>query len=85
MVDPTRLELVTSSMSRKRSNQLSYGSEKKFCVISPRVFHAWGFVCLANKANSMGKEGVEPSRPFGHRILSPACIPFHHLPSFVER
>ncbi len=26
MVDPTRLELVTFSMSRKRSNQLSYGS-----------------------------------------------------------
>ena len=28
----------------------------------------------------MGKEGVEPSRPYDHRILSPACIPFHHLP-----
>lgn len=26
LVDPTRLELVTFSMSRKRSNQLSYGS-----------------------------------------------------------
>ncbi len=29
----------------------------------------------------MGKEGVEPSQPFDHRILSPACIPFHHLPN----
>ena len=29
MVDPTRLELVTFSMSRKRSNQLSYGSDIK--------------------------------------------------------
>jgi hypothetical protein len=23
-------------------------------------------------------EGVEPSRPFGQRILSPLCLPFHH-------
>jgi hypothetical protein len=28
----------------------------------------------------MGGEGIEPSRPFSHRILSPACIPFHHPP-----
>ncbi len=28
----------------------------------------------------MGKEGVEPSRPYGQRILSPSCMPFHHLP-----
>ena len=28
LVDPTRLELVTFSMSRKRSNQLSYGSKE---------------------------------------------------------
>ena len=27
MVGPTRLELVTFSMSRKRSNQLSYGPD----------------------------------------------------------
>ncbi len=29
----------------------------------------------------MGKEGIEPSRPYGQRILSPSCIPFHHLPA----
>ena len=29
----------------------------------------------------VGKEGVEPSQPCGHRILSPACMPFHHLPN----
>ena len=22
--------------------------------------------------------GVEPPRPEGHRILNPACLPFHH-------
>jgi hypothetical protein len=27
------------------------------------------------KNYSMGGEGVEPSQPYGHRILSPACIP----------
>ncbi len=27
MVDPSRLELLTSAMSRQRSNQLSYGSK----------------------------------------------------------
>src|SRR6185295_8666775 len=32
----------------------------------------------------MGKEGVEPSRPCDHRILSPACIPFHHSPHKME-
>ena len=26
----------------------------------------------------MGEEGIEPSRPFSQRILSPSCIPFHH-------
>ena len=29
----------------------------------------------------MGKVGVEPTQPYGHRILSPACMPFHHLPN----
>ena len=29
----------------------------------------------------MGKEGVEPSQPYGQRILSPSCMPFHHLPN----
>ena len=64
MVDPTRLELVTFSMSRKRSNQLSYGSLK------------------------VGGEGLEPSQPYGHRILSPTCIPIpppaQNLHSFNE-
>src|SRR3989338_7867414 len=31
-----------------------------------------------------GKKGVEPLQPFGHRILSPACMPFHHLPVFAK-
>ena|GEM_PF-5923313 len=22
--------------------------------------------------------GLEPARPYRHRILSPACLPFHH-------
>lgn len=25
------------------------------------------------------KEGVEPSRPYGHCLLKTACLPFHHL------
>ncbi len=33
----------------------------------------------------VGKEGVEPSQPCGHRILSPACMPFHHLPKEKAR
>ena len=32
----------------------------------------------------MGKEGVEPSQPYGQRILSPSCMPFHHLPHEAE-
>ncbi len=32
----------------------------------------------------MGKEGVEPSQPYGQRILSPSCMPFHHLPVYVK-
>ena len=37
MVDLTRLELVTFSMSRKRSNQLSYRSKKiLILLIIPR-------------------------------------------------
>ena len=34
----------------------------------------------ANGKKLVGGEGIEPSRPFGQRILSPSCIPFHHLP-----
>ena len=30
---------------------------------------------------SVLKEGVEPSRPNGHRILSPACLP---IPPFEQ-
>lgn len=29
----------------------------------------------------MGKVGVEPTRPCSHWILSPTCMPFHHLPT----
>src|SRR5690348_7687591 len=28
----------------------------------------------------VGREGVEPSRPFGQEILSLQCLPFHHRP-----
>lgn len=28
--------------------------------------------------------GVEPTRPFGHRILSPARFPFRHMSMFVK-
>src|SRR5690349_7973753 len=28
----------------------------------------------------MGREGLEPSRPFGQEILSLQCLPFHHRP-----
>src|SRR3989344_1392661 len=70
MVDPRGIEPLTSSMSRKHSNQLSYGS-KIFPVT----------ICPNSIVNIVGKEGVEPSQPCGHRILSPACMPFHHLPN----
>ncbi len=109
MVDPTRLELVTFSMSRKRSNQLSYGSINgtvvfiwagrdlapyvRFQLIcaesSLRVGHSpykvLLFVGLYKQGSFqvppalllffMGGEGLEPSQPCGHRILSPTCIP----------
>jgi hypothetical protein len=29
------------------------------------------------------KEGLEPSRPFGRRILNPLRLPFRHFGSFV--
>src|SRR3989344_689441 len=28
----------------------------------------------------VGRKGVEPLRPCGHRLLGPTCLPFHHLP-----
>ena len=28
----------------------------------------------------MGREGIEPSRPCGQRILSPQRLPFRHRP-----
>lgn len=28
----------------------------------------------------VGEEGLEPSSPWGQRILSPPCMPFHHSP-----
>src|SRR5712692_7694286 len=28
----------------------------------------------------MGREGLEPSRPFSQEILSLQCLPFHHRP-----
>ena len=28
----------------------------------------------------MGEKGFEPLQPYGHWILSPTCIPFHHSP-----
>ena len=61
LVGPRGLEPLTSSMSRRHSNQLSY---------EPVIY--------------MGKEGVEPSRPCGQRILSPSCMPFHHLPKIIK-
>ena len=36
------------------------------------------FFCL------VPREGVEPSCPCEHRILSPACLPFHHLGSRIR-
>jgi hypothetical protein len=30
-------------------------------------------------ASVVRKEGLEPSRPCGHRLLRPACLPFHHF------
>jgi hypothetical protein len=29
--------------------------------------------------------GFEPTRPFGHMILSHACLPFHHSAGWVGR
>ena|GEM_PF-6018870 len=29
----------------------------------------------------LGMEGLEPTRPEGHRILSPVRLPFRHMPS----
>jgi hypothetical protein len=31
------------------------------------------------KVLEVPKVGVEPTRPFGHRILSPARLPFRHF------
>lgn len=33
----------------------------------------------------VGMAGVEPARPLGHRGLSPARFPFHHIPKMVTR
>jgi hypothetical protein len=34
-----------------------------------------------NDCDLVGGEGIEPSRPFGHRILSPKRLPFRHPPT----
>ncbi len=34
-----------------------------------------------SEANQVPKEGLEPSRPFGRRILSPLRLPFRHFGS----
>ena len=36
--------------------------------------------CDQDKAIKVGKEGVEPSRPFGHTDLNRARLPFRHFP-----
>jgi hypothetical protein len=28
----------------------------------------------------VGEGGFEPPHPFGHWLLKPACLPFHHSP-----
>ena len=33
---------------------------------------------------TVGKEGVEPSRPFGHTDLNRARLPFRHFPAFTQ-
>jgi hypothetical protein len=33
---------------------------------------------------TVGKEGVEPSRPFGHTDLNRARLPFRHFPAFSD-
>lgn len=30
--------------------------------------------------SAVGEEGLEPSRPFGHRFLKPARLPLRHTP-----
>lgn len=34
-----------------------------------------------NERGEVGREGLEPSRPFSQEILSLQCLPFHHRPS----
>src|SRR5512142_947479 len=36
-------------------------------------------------SSSVGKEGVEPSRPFGHTDLNRARLPFRHFPEVEPR
>src|SRR5205809_5622146 len=36
--------------------------------------------CDQDKAIKVGKEGVEPSRPYGHTDLNRARLPFRHFP-----
>ena len=94
-------------MSRKRSNQLSYGSvatkfimggeglgallsrhalwhvfRSRSATRSINCSYSSQFICRAPSSPSffiliffMGGEGLEPSQPYGHRILSPTCIP----------
>lgn len=34
---------------------------------------------VTEKRNLVPRGGVEPPRPFEQGILSPVCLPFHHL------
>lgn len=35
---------------------------------------------MSKRGQLVGKEGVEPSRPFGHTDLNRARLPFRHFP-----
>ena len=92
LVDPRGLEPLTSSMSRKRSNQTELRVQDSHSKFSKSISfntqsHKKKFLMPWKIENQflaprqkMGGEGIEPSRPFDQRILSPSCIPFHHSP-----
>ena len=73
-------KLKTQALQRSRIVGGTGLEPVTFCMSSKRSNQA-ELTALLLSITYMGKEGVEPSRPYGQRILSPSCMPFHHLPN----
>ena len=77
MVGAIGFEPMTFCMSSKRANQLRHAPNICFWVYfliptKPRTKVAW-------RSRMVGEVGLEPTRPFGHWILSPTRIPIPPL------